>query len=93
MSRSFLRAPACVFVFQVTAAPTYEEMLAWAEETDNRIASGRLPALGSRQPPSAAGTAGAAGGSLLSGQELAQVRRHACARRWLGGGVTAGRSV
>lgn len=49
-------------------------MLAWAQETDERIATGRLPPLGSRQPSGAA-TAGAAGGSLLSEQEQAQVRR------------------
>eukprot|EP00752_Nemacystus_decipiens_P018645 g16718.t1 len=63
-------------LYKVTAAPTYEEMLAWAEETDERIATGRLPPLGSRQPHSAegaAGTAGVSGGSLLSQQEQAQM--------------------
>lgn len=81
-------------LFQVTAAPTYEEMLAWAEETDERISAGRLPPLGSREPPpaaGAAGTAGAAGGSLLSEQEQAQVRRRTYARVWVGG-WTAGRT-
>eukprot|EP00903_Cladosiphon_okamuranus_P012397 g11619.t1 len=60
-------------LYRVTVAPTYEEMLAWAQETDERITNGRLPPLGSRQPPSGVSTAGAAGGSLLSEQEQAQM--------------------
>lgn len=60
------------FPNQVTHVPTYEEMLAWAEETDKRIAAGELPPLGSRPTPSA-GAATAAGDNLLSDQEQAQV--------------------
>ncbi|CAM9844188.1 unnamed protein product [Ectocarpus fasciculatus] len=55
-------------------------MLVWAEETDRRIATGKLPPLGSRRPPSGDGTVtGAdfeqqgAGASLLSDQEQAQM--------------------
>ncbi|CAM9811035.1 unnamed protein product [Pylaiella littoralis] len=59
-------------LFRVTHVPTYEEMLAWAEETDKRIAAGELPPLGSRPTPSA-GAATAAGDNLLSDQEQAQM--------------------
>ncbi|CAM9791795.1 unnamed protein product, partial [Scytosiphon promiscuus] len=70
---------------EVTPVPTYEEMLAWAEETDKRIAAGQLPPLGSRRHPSGAAeaatvTAAAAaaaeeslGETFLSDQEQAQM--------------------
>ncbi|CAB1101774.1 unnamed protein product [Ectocarpus sp. CCAP 1310/34] len=65
---------------RVTPVPTYEEMLVWAEETDRRIATGQLPPLGSRRPPSgdAAVTVTAAeqqgaGACLLSDHEQAQM--------------------
>ncbi|CAM9763425.1 unnamed protein product [Ectocarpus sp. 8 AP-2014] len=55
-------------------------MLVWAEETDRRIATGQLPPLGSRRPPSGDGavtvTAAEQQGaraSLLSDQEQAQM--------------------
>ncbi|CAM9182367.1 unnamed protein product [Ectocarpus sp. 12 AP-2014] len=67
-------------LFRVTPVPTYEEMLVWAEETDRRIATGQLPPLGSRRPPSGDGAVTVtaaeqhgAGASLLSDQEQAQM--------------------
>eukprot|EP00904_Undaria_pinnatifida_P010749 jgi/Undpi1/6804/HiC_scaffold_21.g09280.m1 len=54
----------------VTPVPTHEEMLAWAKETDKRIAAGELP-------PFSAGSAGPTRGntsSLLSDQEQMQAR-------------------
>lgn len=53
--------------------PTYEEILAWAQETDKRIAAGKLPPLGSRRTSSVEAGTVAAGGNLLSDQEEAQV--------------------
>lgn len=54
---------------QVTAVPTYKEMLAWAAETDRRVAAGELPPLGSGQRG-----ATRAADNLLSDQEKAQAR-------------------
>ncbi|CAM9952180.1 unnamed protein product, partial [Hapterophycus canaliculatus] len=57
-------------LFTVTPAPTYEEMLQWAEETDKRIAAGQLPPLGSRRHASgAAGAAAAAAAATATAQQ------------------------
>lgn len=60
---------------QVTPVPTYEEMLAWAEQVDARIAKGELSPIGSGRQTGDRGGADSGGvdGVLGSNQEQIEV--------------------